>query len=43
MCEFDAREGAENLALICAFVYEISQENERGEGAQGAEYFCRVL
>ena len=30
MCEIDAREGAESLALIFAFVYEISQENERG-------------
>ena len=41
MCEVDGREGAENLVLICAFVQEISQENERG--AQGAEYFCRAL
>ena len=30
MCKIDAREGAESLALIFAFVWDISQENERG-------------
>ena len=29
MCEIDARGDAESLALICAFVSEISQENDR--------------
>ena len=30
ICEIDPREGAESLALIFAFVLEISQENEKG-------------
>ena len=34
-CEIDASEAAESLTLICTFVLETSQENERG--ALGAE------